>query len=61
VEADDDEMLILDELTNYIEVISNIDFEKWLKAMKSKMDSIYTNQVWTLVAPSERINPIGCK
>jgi hypothetical protein len=43
VEVDDDEMLILDELTNYIEVIYNIDSKKWLKAMKSKMDSIYTN------------------
>ena len=29
--------------------------------MKSKMDSMYTNQVWTLVDPPEEIKPIGCK
>ena len=28
--------------------------------MKSKMDSMYVNQVWTLVNP-EGIKPIGCK
>ena len=29
--------------------------------MKSEMDSIYENQVWTLVDPPEEIKPIGCK
>ena len=29
--------------------------------MKSKMDSMYTNQVWTLVDPPKWIKPIGCK
>ena len=29
--------------------------------MKSKMDSMYSNQVWTLVDPPDGINPIGCK
>ena len=29
--------------------------------MKSEMDSMYTNQVWTLVDPPEGIKPIGCK
>ena len=26
-----------------------------------KMDSMYENQVWTLVDPPEGIKPIGCK
>jgi len=29
--------------------------------MKSKMDSMYTNQVWNLIEALEGINPIGCK
>ena len=29
--------------------------------MKSKMDSMYTNQVWTLLDPLEGIKPIGYK
>jgi ABC-type cobalamin/Fe3+-siderophores transport system ATPase subunit len=42
VEANDDELFILDEPTNYVKIISNIDFEKWLEAMKSYMDSMYS-------------------
>ena len=45
MEADDDELFILDESTNYMEAIFNIDYDKWLKAMKCEMDSMYTNQV----------------
>ena len=29
--------------------------------MESEMDSMYTNQVWTLVDKPEGIKPIGCK
>ena len=29
--------------------------------MKSEIDSIHLNQVWTLVDPLEGIVPIGCK
>ena len=43
------------------EMMSDIDSEKWLDAMKSKIDSIYSNQVWILVDPSERIIFIRCK
>ena len=25
------------------------DFDRWLEVMKSEMDSLYINQVWTLV------------
>ena len=45
MEVDDDELFILDESTNYMEAISNIDSDKWLNAMKCEMDSMYTNQV----------------
>ncbi|KAL4323760.1 hypothetical protein GQ457_11G033020 [Hibiscus cannabinus] len=37
------------------------NFEKWLEAMRSEMDSMLDNQVWTLVEPPEGIKPIGCK
>ncbi|PKI73152.1 hypothetical protein CRG98_006439 [Punica granatum] len=29
--------------------------------MRSEMESMYTNQVWTLVDPPEGVKPIGCK
>ena len=45
----------------YNEVISNIDSKKWLEAMKSEVDSMHSNQVWTLVDLPEGIVPIGCK
>ncbi|KAK9001077.1 hypothetical protein V6N11_082869 [Hibiscus sabdariffa] len=37
------------------------DSKKWLEAMRSEMDSMSENQVWTLVEPPEGIKPIGCK
>jgi hypothetical protein len=45
IEAENDKLFIIDKYTNYIEVISNIDYENWLKTMKYKMDSMYINQV----------------
>ena len=50
-----------DDPKTYNEAISNIDSEKWLEAMKSEIDSMHSNQVWTLVDPPEGIVPIGCK
>ncbi|KAK8690248.1 hypothetical protein V6N13_088949 [Hibiscus sabdariffa] len=50
-----------DEPKNYQEAVSSPDSEKWLEAMRSEMDSMLNNQVWTLVEPSEGIKPIGCK
>ena len=43
------------------EMMSDIDFEKWLDAMKSEIDLMHSNQVWTLVDPPEGIVPIRCK
>jgi len=61
IDVENDELLMINEPTNYIEAISDIDYKKWLEAMKSKMDSMYTNQIWTLVDPSEGIKPIRCE
>ncbi|KAI5410333.1 hypothetical protein KIW84_055723 [Lathyrus oleraceus] len=50
-----------DEPVTYKEAITSPQTEKWLEAMKSEMDSMHTNQVWTLVEPPVGNNPIGCK
>ena len=50
-----------DEPTVYEEYLNSLEYDKWLIAMKSKMDSIYENKVWTLVDPPEGLKPIGCK
>ena len=43
------------------EKMSDIDFKKWLDAIKSEIDSMHSNQVCTLVDPPEGIVPIKCK
>ncbi|KAL0288690.1 UNVERIFIED_CONTAM: Retrovirus-related Pol polyprotein from transposon RE2 [Sesamum radiatum] len=45
----------------YGEAMSDINSDKWLEAMKSEMDSMGTNQVWTLVDPPKGVRPVGCK
>ena len=45
----------------YIDVMQRPDSEKWLEAMKSKMESMKVNDVWILVDPPEGVKPIGCK
>ena len=50
-----------DEPTTYEEYLNCSESNKWLVAMNSEMDSMYENQVWTLVDPPEGIKPIGCK
>ncbi|CAL2256802.1 unnamed protein product [Prunus armeniaca] len=46
---------------SYTKAILDIDSKKWQEAMKFEMDSMYANQVWTLVDPHEGIVPIGNK
>ncbi|KAL0290693.1 UNVERIFIED_CONTAM: Retrovirus-related Pol polyprotein from transposon RE2 [Sesamum radiatum] len=41
--------------------MSDIDSNKWLEAMKSEMDSIGSNQVWTLVDPPKGVMLVGRK
>ena len=45
----------------YDEAMLDIDSEKWMEVMKSEIDSMHSNQVWSLVDPSEGIVPIRCK
>jgi len=41
--------------------MSDIDSKKWQEAMQLEMESMHSNQVWTLADPPEGIVPIGCK
>ena len=44
-----------DEPTNYEEVMMSPDSDRWLEAMKSEIESMYENKVWTLVdLPDDR-------
>ncbi|KAL0457767.1 UNVERIFIED_CONTAM: Retrovirus-related Pol polyprotein from transposon TNT 1-94 [Sesamum latifolium] len=45
----------------YGEAMSDIDSDKWLETMKSEMDSMGSNQVWTLVDPPKGARPVRCK
>ena len=45
----------------YEETINDMDAHHWVQAMKSKLDSIYSNQVWDLVKAPSGIKPVGCK
>ena len=44
---------------NYNEVVQDKDATLWQKAMNTKMESMYSNQVWTLVDPAVGVKPIG--
>ena len=48
-----------DDPTTYSKAIMSSDSDKWLNIMKSKMDSMYANQVWTLVVAG--VTLICCK
>ena len=50
-----------DEPISYQEAVSSSDSEKWLDATKSEMQSMYDNQVWTLIDPPDGLKTIGCK
>ena len=38
-----------DEPMNYEEAMKSPDSDRWLEAMKSEIESMYENKVWTLV------------
>ena len=61
--TDDHDVILMDhdEPISYQEPVSSSDSEKWLDAMKSDMQSMYDNQVWTLIDPPEGLKTIGCK
>ena len=50
-----------DEPLTYTEAILSSDSDRWQEAMESEIDSMYVNQVWSLVDAPEGVNPIGCK
>ena len=43
------------------EVMNDIVAHHWVQAMKSELDSMYSNQVWDLVKAPNDIKPVGCK
>ena len=61
--TDNHDALLVDqnEPTTYQEVVLDPDSEKWLEAMKFEIQSMYDNQVWTLIDPPEGTKTIGCK
>ncbi|KAL8116619.1 hypothetical protein AgCh_022965 [Apium graveolens] len=50
-----------DEPLTYQDAMNSPDSKRWFEALKSEIDSMYENQVWTLVDPPEGVKPIGCK
>ena len=44
----------------YEEAINDIDAHHWVQAMKSELDSMYSNQVWDLVKVPNGIRSVGC-
>ena len=45
----------------YIDAMQRSNPDKWLEAMKSKMESIKVNDVWILVDPPKGVNLIRSK
>ena len=45
----------------YEEAMKDIDAHHWVKVMKSKLDSMYSNQVWDLVETPNGIKLVDCK
>ena len=41
--------------------MDDIDAHHWVQAMKSELDSMYSNQVWDLLKAPSGIKPVGCK
>ena len=52
---------IRNDFKTYNEAMLDVDSEKWMEVMKSEINSMHANQVWTLVDPPEGIVPIGRK
>ena len=50
-----------DEPLTYTDAVMSRDSDRWLEAMRFERDSMYVNQVWTLVDAPKDVSPIGCK
>ena len=57
--------VIIDEFdndpTSYLKAMTSSEANRWQKAIDVEVQSMYSNDIWTLVDPSEEIKPIGCK
>ena len=56
-----EESIHVDDPTTFEEALLDKDSSRWLEAMRAEMDSMYADQVWSLVDPPEGVIPIGCK
>ena len=61
--TEDSEIFLLEneEPTTYKQALVSPNSDKWLEAMKSEMESMSENKVWTLVDLPNGVKPIGCK
>ena len=61
--TDDQSLELVDqyEPTTYREAVESPDSDRWLGAMQSEMQSMYDNQVWTLVDLPQGVKVIECK
>jgi hypothetical protein len=59
--GDEVKLLDNDEPATYKEAMMGPDSIKWLQAMKSEIESMYENQVWSLADPPEVSRPIEYK
>jgi hypothetical protein len=57
------EVLLLDndKPATYVEAMMDPNSEKWQVTMRSEIDSMGENQVWSLVDPPDGVRPIECK
>ncbi|MCR4790616.1 MAG: DDE-type integrase/transposase/recombinase, partial [Treponemataceae bacterium] len=55
IENDEAYIIDNDDPLTYSEAIKSRNSDRWLDAMKSEIDSMYTNQVWTLVDAPEGV------
>ncbi|KAA0062682.1 gag/pol protein [Cucumis melo var. makuwa] len=51
----------IDDPLTYKQAMNDVDCDQWIKAMNLKMESMYSNFVWTLVDQPNDVKPIGCK
>ncbi|XP_043697425.1 uncharacterized protein LOC122648255 [Telopea speciosissima] len=45
----------------YVEALKDVDSDKWKEAMRSEIDSMHSNHVWTLEALPQGVKTIGYK
>lgn len=51
----------IDDSVTYSEALKSSKSVFWNNAMKEKLESMFMNQVWSIVEPKSHVKPIGCK